>query len=136
MVFGDLFKRGKNYFGNLFNRAKKTFSDWSSGQYHFPGYNYLGPGTKIEENIESGIEPINDTDAAAKAHDLDYLNIGKMAVSDEEKKKLVRDSDKKFIDRLNKNKESDLWGNLAGRVGIRGKIILEDLGLLNPIKFL
>jgi len=32
------------------------------GEHHFPGYNYLGPGTKFKQRQALGIEPINDTD--------------------------------------------------------------------------
>lgn len=43
-------------------------------QYHVPGYNYLGPGTKIGTNIIKGIKPINHLDELARRHDLDYLD--------------------------------------------------------------
>lgn len=43
-------------------------------QYHVPGYNYLGPGTKIGTNIINGIKPINHLDELARKHDLDYAD--------------------------------------------------------------
>lgn len=43
-------------------------------QFHVPGYNYLGPGTKIGTNIINGIKPINHLDELARRHDLDYLD--------------------------------------------------------------
>jgi hypothetical protein len=44
-----------------------------SGPYKGTTYNFLGPGTRIRERINRGDQPINDVDAAAKAHDLAYL---------------------------------------------------------------
>jgi len=41
---------------------------------HFPGYKYLGPGTHIIEKFNNKVMPINELDAYAMSHDLDYLN--------------------------------------------------------------
>lgn len=48
-------------------RWEVAWEDWSSGQLHFPGYHYLGPGTS-----DMSREPINVIDAAAREHDLAY----------------------------------------------------------------
>lgn len=136
MVFANLFKKASNFFGNIYNRAKNTFTDWKSGQFHYPGYNYLGPGTKVYDKISEGKAPVNDSDAAAMNHDLDYDYIGKSGWDDDRKKKAVRISDIDFVNRLRNNGEGWNFGNLAGKIGIGGKIILEDLGLMNPLKFL
>ena len=51
-----------------------------SGEKHWPSYNYLGPGTRLdirldENNIpKSGEEPINEIDRLAYIHDLAYQN--------------------------------------------------------------
>ena len=37
-------------------------------QLHWPGYNYLGPGTKLEKDYK----PINKLDEAARDHDYFY----------------------------------------------------------------
>lgn len=39
---------------------------------HWPGYHYLGPGTKLEERLKEGDEGINQLDKAAKQHDIAY----------------------------------------------------------------
>jgi hypothetical protein len=41
-------------------------------QYHFPGYNYLGPGTHVLNNVTNHIAPVNSIDAVARSHDIDY----------------------------------------------------------------
>lgn len=43
-------------------------------EMHWPGYNYLGPGTKLDKRLERGDKPINKLDEAAKDHDIFYKN--------------------------------------------------------------
>lgn len=43
-------------------------------EYHYPGYSYMGPGTKIVTNIVAGIKPINELDTIARRHDIDYIS--------------------------------------------------------------
>ena len=43
-------------------------------ELHFPGYQFCGPGTKVEERIGLGQRGINDLDAACMEHDLAYLH--------------------------------------------------------------
>lgn len=38
-----------------------------------PGHNYLGPGTKIINNLNKGIVPTDNADKLALQHDIDYL---------------------------------------------------------------
>ena len=55
---------------------------WSKypGEHHLPGYQYLGPGTRLDirldENLKPkpGEEPINRIDQAALKHDIAYMN--------------------------------------------------------------
>lgn len=46
------------------------------GEHHFPGYQYLGPGTKYKTRQSLGIEPINDLDRIAMIHDGQYSRTG------------------------------------------------------------
>jgi len=46
------------------------------GEHHFPGYQYLGPGTKYKTRQALGIEPINDLDRIAMYHDSQYSRTG------------------------------------------------------------
>lgn len=54
--------------GGIFN----TILELLPVELHWPGYNFLGPGTKLEKKLEAGVKPINDLDAAALEHDLYY----------------------------------------------------------------
>lgn len=53
--------------------VRRTYSGIKfEGEHHFPGYQYLGPGTNLETRMELGIEPINDLDRIAMMHDIGY----------------------------------------------------------------
>lgn len=41
-------------------------------EIHIPGYNYCGPGTKLEKRLQRGDKGINPLDEACKEHDLAY----------------------------------------------------------------
>ncbi|XP_065207593.1 uncharacterized protein LOC135836595 [Planococcus citri] len=41
-------------------------------EMHMPGYNYLGPGTKLEKRLNAGSQPINKLDELAMNHDIAY----------------------------------------------------------------
>ena len=42
------------------------------GEVHFPGSNFLGPGTRFVERIKNGDKPTDRVDEAAMYHDLAY----------------------------------------------------------------
>jgi hypothetical protein len=48
-------------------------------ELHAPGYNFLGPGTKLEERLAKGIEPRNKLDALAREHDIFYSKHSSLA---------------------------------------------------------
>ena len=41
-------------------------------EFHWPGYQYMGPGTKLEKRLKRGDPGINRFDRLAKQHDIDY----------------------------------------------------------------
>ncbi|HLR72489.1 MAG TPA: hypothetical protein VK085_13795 [Pseudogracilibacillus sp.] len=41
-------------------------------ELHIPGYNYCGPGTKLEKRLARGDKGINKLDEACKEHDISY----------------------------------------------------------------
>ena len=45
-------------------------------EFHWPGYQYLGPGTKLEKRLKRGDPGINRLDKIAKQHDIDYAKAG------------------------------------------------------------
>ena len=41
-------------------------------EFHWPGYQYMGPGTHLEKRLARGDPGINRLDRIAKAHNIDY----------------------------------------------------------------
>jgi len=41
-------------------------------EYHWPGYQYMGPGTKLQKRLKRGDPGINRLDRISKQHDIDY----------------------------------------------------------------
>lgn len=41
-------------------------------EFHWPGYQYMGPGTKLAKRLKRGDPGINRLDKIAKTHDMDY----------------------------------------------------------------
>lgn len=48
--------------------------DYLPVELHIPGYQYCGPGTKLEERLKRGDPGINPLDSACKEHDIAYSN--------------------------------------------------------------
>ncbi|AJP36445.1 putative capsid protein [Avon-Heathcote Estuary associated circular virus 19] len=80
---------------------KSSRSRWSFPALHYPGYNYLGPGTK---NFDRA--PRNDLDAAARKHDLDY---GKLQRGGRNPYFKWFKADQRFLDRIAKDKSVPGW---------------------------
>ena len=43
-------------------------------EFHWPGYQYMGPGTKLKKRLTHGNPGINRLDRLAKQHNIDYSN--------------------------------------------------------------
>ena len=41
-------------------------------EFHWPGYQYMGPGTQLTKRLKRGDPGINRLDQIAKQHDIDY----------------------------------------------------------------
>ena len=66
------------------NRRRARLSQLGSGvniqkwlgktgiEFHWPGYQYIGPGTKLKKRLARGDPGINRLDRLAKQHDIDY----------------------------------------------------------------
>ncbi|GBP03916.1 hypothetical protein EVAR_91076_1 [Eumeta japonica] len=55
-------------------------------ELHLPGYQYCGPGTKLQKRLKQGDQGINSLDAACKNHDIVYsknkeIRLGERVVS-------------------------------------------------------
>ena len=143
MVFGQIgnfIKNHKNTIGKAlisglsntkFGKiAQKTYNDWSSGQYHLPGHNYCGSGTKLE-----GQKPTNKTDSACQKHDYAYDEIqkNKKDIDRNDLKQRVRNADIELINDV-KN-ENSLGSKIVGNA-IKLKNWAEDKGIINHELFI
>ena len=41
-------------------------------EFHWPGYQYMGPGTHLKKRLKRGDRGINRLDRISKQHDIDY----------------------------------------------------------------
>ena len=41
-------------------------------EFHWPGYQYMEPGTHLKKRLKRGVPGINRLDKIAKQHDIDY----------------------------------------------------------------
>lgn len=135
-----MFSSIKRGLGSLWNSAKQigvgglfqTAKNWSNGFYSAPGnYRYCGPGNSLDNG-----EPTNASDAACRQHDIDYGNFAKYKekLGPTELKDLVRESDQRLISNLQDAPNRDI-GSYASEYGIKFKNLLEDFGVLDPMKF-
>jgi len=46
-------------------------------EFHWPGYQYMGPGTHLAKRLKRGDPGINRLDKIAKQHDIDYSHAGR-----------------------------------------------------------
>ena len=64
-------------------------------EFHWPGYQYMGPGTKLAKRLKRGDPGINRLDKIAKQHDIDYSYTENLQVKWKADTKMI-----KAIDRL------------------------------------
>ncbi|CAH3137820.1 unnamed protein product, partial [Porites lobata] len=58
-------------FGQAAKEGKKLAKE-TGIEFHWPGYQYMGPGTHLEKRLKRGDPGINRLDRIAKQHDIDY----------------------------------------------------------------
>lgn len=65
-------KRGRrrNHRGGAFDIQKMLSK--TGMEFHWPGYQYMGPGTHLKKRLARGDPGINRLDRIAKQHDIDY----------------------------------------------------------------
>lgn len=59
-------------------------------EVHAPGYQYLGPGTRLGKRLARGDPGVNELDKAAKEHDIAYANSNKLSERHEADKVLQK----------------------------------------------
>ena len=60
-------KRQRGYGLDLQKRLGKT-----GIEFHWPGYQYMGPGTHLKKRLAPGDPGVNRLDRISKQHDIDY----------------------------------------------------------------
>jgi hypothetical protein len=96
-----------------------------NAEYHIPGYNYCGPGTKVFTRLMRGDRGINNLDEACKRHDIEYMMYAgdsiKLQESDERLRKMAR-------------RFGGISAHLVDKI-FHMKRILEDLKIISPSGF-
>ena len=132
-MLGNLWNKAKSFVSNAWNELKNRGSTLLTGSH------YIGPFNSLSDEYIRTHPPKDLVDAGALYHDKDYSNIAKARdarkISPEETKRLIRESDERFLSNTAKNIDQNRWGGTLGYLGIKGKNILEDMGVLNPNKF-
>ena len=83
-------KRIKNGGGfDLQNLLSKT-----GIEFHWPGYQYMGPGTKLAKRLKRGDPGINRLDKLAKQHDIDYSHAKNLRDKWKADQKMIKAIDK------------------------------------------
>jgi len=82
----------------------------TDGKLKYENCNFLGPGTKVEERLAKGVQPINQMDDAVRTHDQQYTLDFQKRMKDGQKvsKQEVQLADKRFVDKVKKNKKDDI----------------------------
>jgi len=107
------------------------------GKMKYQNYSYLGPNTRVEERLSKGIKPINQMDDAARTHDQQYtLDFQKrMEKGEKVTKQEVQLADKRFVDKVKKNKKDDIILATAIPPLFAAKKLAEDTGMLSHTAF-
>ena len=131
--FSGLWRSAKHHIANAWNEIKQR------GATLLTGTNYVGPWNALSPEYMASHPPKDNVDASAMHHDLDYSRIAKARdtgkVSQDEARQMTRESDNRFLGNVKKNWHENPWAGTLGYVGIKGKNILEDLGVLNSNQF-
>lgn len=140
MVFGQIKQRVKGAFkqaSDYISSKVKQLKD--RGSTLLTGGNYCGPFNSLEDDYIAQNPPVNNIDKSCMAHDFDYKRIGENRksgkISDAESRKLVRESDERLLNNIDRYKYEDGKMSYLSRLGIKAKNKLEDLGILDPNTF-
>ena len=142
--FKNLGGHVSNFFGKIKDKAVSTFHDLKNkikerGTTLLTGTHYVGPFNDLSDEYVRTHPPTDKIDEGAYQHDKDYSHIAGLRdsgkVSHQEAKKLIRDSDNRFLNHMTEHKKANPWASTLGYLGIKGKNILENAGILDPNKF-
>jgi len=131
--FTNLWQGAKNLVSNAWNEIKQR------GTTLLTNSHYIGPFNALSPEYIRTHPPKDPVDAGALHHDFDYSRIAKARntgkITENEAKTLIRESDERFIHNTKKHFQSNPWGATLGYLGIKGKTLLEDVGVLHPNAF-
>jgi hypothetical protein len=120
-------------------KSLMTYDPKKDKPAHYPGHNYTGPGTPLEDNLLFNIEPVNAIDAAARQHDVDYFYIAQRLhlgrITRQQAIKDTREADLKLLHSATAAEGIIDGSQRAVMTIMQAKMKLEDLGLMNPLKF-
>ena len=83
-----LTKRNPNQKGGVFDIQK--WLGETGMEFHWPGYQYMGPGTNLKKRLARGDSRINRLDRIAKEHDIDYSNAKSLADKHKANRKMIK----------------------------------------------
>jgi hypothetical protein len=117
---------------NVFG-ASMGHNEIHAPQYTEKGFRFgqfIGPGTKIYDNLRKGAKPVSNTDKTAKLHDIMFT----LAETPEE----VRAADLRMVknlDRIQKEKSDYKFNIYMGKLPIKAKMLAEDWGIMKKGSF-
>ena len=138
--FSNLWEGAKNLASNVWNKVKSTASElYNRGSTILTASHYLGPYNSLDPEYRRTHPPVDRADAAALEHDLTYVDIARRTkdrhITVPEANRLTRESDNKFLDSMKQEWTTSPYKSTLGYLGVKGKTILEDMGILNPNTF-
>ena len=63
-------------------------------EFHWPGYQFMGPGTHLEKRLKRGDPGINRLDRISKIHDIDYSKAKSLTHKHAADTKMIKSIDK------------------------------------------
>jgi hypothetical protein len=129
-----------SWLSNLWSGAKNRLSElYNRGSTLLTASHFLGPFNSLTEEYIRTHPPVDKADEAALNHDLEYTDIARNVkegkLSSDIASKLTRESDKKFLNTMREQWTTSPWKTTLGYLGIKGKNVLEDMGVINPNTF-
>lgn len=136
----DLWNSAKNTVSNLWTGTKNLASElYNRGSTIFTGGHYLGPFNSLDPEYVRTHPPVDEADRAGYHHDIEYQDIAKRVaegtLNQSIANRLARESDNRFLTKMGQEWTTSPWKSTLGYIGIKGKNLLEDAGILNPNMF-
>ena len=63
-------------------------------EFHWPGYQYMGPGTHLEKRLKRSDPGINRLDRISKTHDIDYSHARSLRDKHKADRKMIKSIEK------------------------------------------